>query len=80
VYSYEILPEARDQVDGLPSVALISYAELITFVELTPWDAPSHREDKPDGNMRKIVFGRAGDGLGIVILVELRARRWTRGT
>lgn len=30
VYSYEILPEARDQADGLPSVALIYYAELIT--------------------------------------------------
>jgi hypothetical protein len=28
VYSYEILPEARDQVEGLPSVALIYYAEL----------------------------------------------------
>jgi hypothetical protein len=37
VYSYEILPEARDQVDGLSSAAQIYYAELITFVELTPW-------------------------------------------
>ncbi|HEX5348650.1 MAG TPA: hypothetical protein VFW64_16340 [Pseudonocardiaceae bacterium] len=36
MYSYETLPEARDQVDGLPSVALIYYAELIPFVELTP--------------------------------------------
>lgn len=36
MYSYEILPEARDQVDGLPSVALIYYAELITFV-VTVW-------------------------------------------
>jgi hypothetical protein len=83
VYSYEILPEARDQVDSLPSVALIYYAELITFVELTPWGATSYREDNPDGNMRKIVFGRAGegvDGSGIVTLVELRARRCTRGT
>jgi hypothetical protein len=53
VYSYEILPEARDQVDGLPRAALIYYAELITFVELTPWDAAPYRGDNPDGNMRK---------------------------
>jgi hypothetical protein len=65
VYSYEILPEARDQVDGLPSVALIYYAELITFVELTPWGAPPYRADNPDGNMRKIVFGRAGEGIAV---------------
>ena len=74
MYSYEILPEARDQVDGLPSVALIYYAELITFVELTPWDAPSYREDNPDGNMRKIVFGRAGEGIAVYLILEDQRR------
>jgi len=74
VYSYEILPEARDQVDGLPSVALIDYAELITFVELTPWDAPSYRDDNPDGNMRKIVFGRDGESIAVYLILEDQRR------
>lgn len=65
MYSYEILSEARDQVEGLPSVALLYYAELITFVELTPWDAPPFRDDKPNGNLRKIVFGRAAEGIAV---------------
>ncbi len=51
-------------------IALIYYAELITFVELTPWDAPPYREDKPDGNMRKIVFGRAGEGIAVYLILE----------
>ena len=54
MYSYEILPEARDQVDGLPSVALIYYAELITSVELTPWDAPPYRDDNPMGTSARL--------------------------
>jgi hypothetical protein len=74
VYSYEILPEARDQVDGLPSVALIYYAELITFVELTSWGATSYREDNPDGNMRKIVFGRAGEGIAVYLILRDQRR------
>jgi len=74
VYSYEILPEAREQVDGLPTTALLSYAELITFVELTPWDAPPYRDDKPDGNLRKIVFGPAGEGIAVYLILEDQRR------
>jgi hypothetical protein len=35
---------------------LASYAELIGFMELTPWDAPAYRQDEPDANMRKMLF------------------------
>ncbi len=65
MYSYEILSEAQDQVGGLPEVGLSDYAELITFVELTPWDASPYSDDNPDGNMRQIVFGRAGEGIAV---------------
>jgi hypothetical protein len=40
MYSYEIVPEAREQVDGIPNDALVFYAELIAFLELTPWAGP----------------------------------------
>jgi len=37
VYSYDIRPEAREYADSMPIAALASYAELIGFMELTPW-------------------------------------------
>jgi hypothetical protein len=74
VYSYEILPETRDQVDGLPIAALRSYAELIAFMELTPWDAPPYRDDNPDGNMRKILFGANAEGIAVYLILEDQRR------
>jgi len=74
VYSYEILPEARDQVDGLPAEALPFYAELITFLELTPWDGPAYREDKPEGSLRKMLFGRGAEGIAVYLILEEQRR------
>jgi hypothetical protein len=65
VYSYDILPEAREYVDGMPAAALSFYSEPIEFMELTPWDAPPYRHDKPDGNMRKMLFGRGAEGIAV---------------
>ncbi|MBP2327065.1 hypothetical protein JOF56_007450 [Kibdelosporangium banguiense] len=70
MYSYEILPEARDQVDGLPIAALPFYAELIAFLELTPWDAPPYRDD----NLRKIVFGSTAEGITVYLILEDQRR------
>ncbi|MGH3721416.1 MAG: hypothetical protein ACRDRW_12420 [Pseudonocardiaceae bacterium] len=74
MYSYDILSEAREQVDGLPLGALPFYAELITFLELTPWDGPPYREDKRDGNMRKILFGRGAKGIAVYLVLEQERR------
>ncbi|WP_256461940.1 hypothetical protein [Nocardia alni] len=40
MYRYEIVDDARAQVDGLPTDVLVHYAELIAFLELTPWEGP----------------------------------------
>jgi hypothetical protein len=74
VYSYDILPEVREYVDGLPAAALISYSELIRFMELTPWDAPAYRQDKPDANMRKMLFGPGGEGIAVYLILEEQLR------
>lgn len=74
MYSYDILPEAREYVDGMPIAALTPYSELIAFVELTPWDAPAYRRDKPDANMRKMLFGRGGEGLAVYLILEEQRR------
>ena len=74
MYEYEILPEARDQVDAMPLPALVHYAELIVFLELTPWDGPPYRDDNPEGNLRKITFGPASDGIAVYLVLAGRGR------
>ncbi len=74
MYSYDILPEAREYVDGMPAAALSFYSELIGFMELTPWDAPPYRQDKPDGNMRKMLFGRGAEGIAVYLIIEDQRR------
>jgi hypothetical protein len=70
VYSYEIVPEASGQVDGLPLAALPYYAELISFLELTPWEGAPYRIDNPDGNMRIMAFGKRGEGMVSYVILE----------
>lgn len=74
MYSYEILPEVGEYVDGLPFDALLCYAELITFMELTPWDGPPYSEDNPDGEMRKILFGKRDEGIVVYLVLEQQRR------
>ena len=74
MYSYDILPEAREYVDGMPAAALSFYSELIGFMELTPWDAPAYRQDKPDGNMRKMLFGHGAEGIAVYLILEEQCR------
>ena len=74
MYSYDILPEARDYVDSMPHAALVSYAELIGFIELTPWGAPAYRQDKPDANMRKMLFGPGSEGIAVYLILEEQHR------
>jgi hypothetical protein len=33
-----------------------------------------YRADNPDGNMRKIVFGRAGEGIAVYLVLEDQRR------
>lgn len=74
MYSYDILPEAREYVDGMPTPAPASYAELIGFMELPPWGAPAYRQDKHDANMRKMLLGPGSEGIAVYLILEERHR------
>lgn len=74
VYSYEDTPAASDQVDMLPQEALPFYAELITFLELSPWEGRPYRAKHPDGNMRSMPFGANAEGLVVYIILEEQLR------
>jgi hypothetical protein len=53
---------------------LSAYAELITFLELTPWEGAPYREDKPDGNMRIMPFGKRAEGMVVYVVLEEQLR------
>lgn len=74
MYSYDAVPDAVAQVGELPVRALSAYAELIAFLELTPWAGAPYRDDKPDGNMRVMPFGKRSEGLSVYVILEEQRR------
>jgi hypothetical protein len=70
VYTYDAVPDAVAQVDEMPVAALAEYAELIAFLELTPWEGAPYRDDKPDGNMRIMPFGKRAEGMAVYVILE----------
>jgi hypothetical protein len=74
VYSYDAVPDAVAQVDEFPVSALSAYAELIAFLELTPWEGAPYRDDKPDGNMRIMPFGKRAEGMAVYVILEEQRR------
>jgi hypothetical protein len=74
VYSYDAVPDAVAQVDELPVPSLSAYAELIGFLELTPWEGAPYRDDKPDGNMRTMPFGKHAEGMAVYVILEEQLR------
>jgi hypothetical protein len=74
VYSYDAVPDAVAQVAELPVHALTAYAELIAFLELTPWEGAPYREDKPEGSMRTMPFGKRAEGMAVYVILEEQRR------
>ncbi|MGH3930995.1 MAG: hypothetical protein ACRDTF_13580 [Pseudonocardiaceae bacterium] len=74
MYSFDILPQAREQANALPAKALPCYAELLVFLELTPWAGSPYKDDEPAGTMRTQPFGPAGT-LPTTTMDEILSRR-----
>ncbi len=74
MYAYDAVADAVAQVAELPVHALPAYAELIAFLELTPWAGTAYREDKPDGNMRVMPFGKRAEGMAVYVILEEQLR------
>lgn len=74
MYSYDAVPDAVAQVDEFPVSALPAYAELIAFLELTPWEGAPYRDDKPESNMRAMPFGKRAEGMAVYVILEEQRR------
>jgi hypothetical protein len=70
VYYYETVPDAQEQIDALPAIALPYYAELVTFMELTPWNGHSVNKNDPKAPTRIMPFGPHGEGMATYVIVE----------
>ncbi|MBF6548845.1 hypothetical protein [Nocardia brasiliensis] len=58
----------------MPVELLTPFAELIAFLELTPWAGQPYQPGNPDGNLRKMVFGPAGEALATYLILEEQRR------
>ncbi|WP_327046479.1 hypothetical protein OG320_00770 [Microbispora sp. NBC_01189] len=68
MYEVQHDPLAEHQRDALPAEAQPRYMELLAMLELAPWAGDPFKEDKPEGNMRKKVFG--GCGIATYLVIE----------
>ena len=74
MYLFDSLPEVREQSGALPVEALSFYAELIVFLELTPWEGQPYNKNEPNGVMRSQAFGPKEEGLAVYLVLEHQRR------
>jgi hypothetical protein len=67
--------EVNAQVEALPDELLPYYAQLLDLLELAPWHSEPYSNAKPDGVMRKMMFGPPGRMAEAIFLVLERDRR-----
>ena len=74
MYSVETDLEAVDQVEALPSKALVPYAEVVSLLEIAPWSGASYNRERPDVSTRTLTFGENGEGLVIYVVLDDQRR------
>lgn len=74
MYRIDTFGEARDQIAALPAAGLAGFLEILTVLELVPWNGAPYNKNLPDGAMRAMLFGPREEGL-CVYLVDDDVRR-----
>jgi len=71
---YRLIPDAptMEQVEALPEEALLSYAEVLSVLEVTPWAGRPQHEANPNGPVPRWTFGPSAAGQVIYLIVEDR--------
>jgi hypothetical protein len=67
--------EVNAQVAALPDELLPYYAQVLDLPELVPWNSRPYSASKPDGVMRKLLFGPPGRMAEAIFLILERDRR-----
>lgn len=69
MYRVVTYPDAADQVDALPGMALKSYAQALDVLRLVPENGRLFNVERPQG-MLEVVFGPQGEGSVVYILLK----------
>ena len=69
---YRIIPDAAvsEQVAALPIEVLPGYAEVLTVLQLKPWNGRPQHEDNPDAAVRRWTFGPGQAGQVVYLILE----------
>jgi hypothetical protein len=69
---YRVVPDEviAEQVAELPVEALADYLEVLTALELAPWNGSPHNEANPDGAVRRWAFGPGAAGHVVYLIAE----------
>lgn len=62
------------QIDALPFVAALGYAEALGVMKLVPWSGLPLNKANPDGAVRQIGFGTGGYGAVTYLILEDQQR------
>ena len=68
------LPEMREQLEELPAGAVASFSEILVMLEVGPWGGDSLNRERPENNMRSVVFGPERQGLVVYLILEDQRR------
>jgi hypothetical protein len=63
---------SSSQLAALPAEALVSYAEILSVMELIPWQGESINAEKPDAPMRTLFFGSGSMVTYLILEDQLR--------
>lgn len=73
-YLIDISPEAGEQIRALPPALPKQLAEVMAMLELTPWHTKPINDNNPDGALRQLAFGDAGEVLLTFLILEQQRR------
>lgn len=74
MYELVVHAEAVDQIAALPDDALDGYADVMTVLQLVPWNGPPINKANPSGAVRVLAFGAAKQGLVTYLVLEEQQR------
>lgn len=71
-YAIDIDLRAHADIAALPESELLAFAEVLTFLQLTPWNGRPINPDNPLGPVRTLAFGSTGMVTYLVLDSEQR--------
>ncbi|MDF5751176.1 hypothetical protein [Spongiactinospora sp. TRM90649] len=74
MYRVDAHPTASEQIDALPTHALVPLMELWTALGVAPWGFPPYNQAKQDGPMRMTIFGDHKQGYAVFLILEEQRR------